>query len=183
VLFEMAGHLSAKIVELDDFSDDESEESSFDFDDGDKVPLKFKESVLKNKRMFQKQLLDVAEIDPNSIFEVCPTQENEGDKHALMMAMAQQTIPLPNENIEGDKLVYLSKSMEPVSGYKDGVYKKVIVDGVGTCPPVDSIVTIHYNAYVEDESSGEIISFDSTVLRGKTRTFMRGQGRVLLVWT
>ena len=122
--------------------------------------------------MFQKQLLDVAEIYPNTIFEVTYSQENEGDQQALMMAMEQQTIPLPSEEIEGDKLVFLSKSMEPVPGYVDGIYKKLIVDGVGNCPPVDSIVTVHYNAYVEDESSGEIISFDSTVLRGKTRTFL-----------
>ena len=45
----MAGHQSAKIVELDDFSD-ESDDSSVDFDDIGKVPLNFKESVLKNKR-------------------------------------------------------------------------------------------------------------------------------------
>ena len=122
--------------------------------------------------MFQKQLLDVAEIDPNTIFEVTSSQENEGDQQALMMAMEQQTIPLPSEEIEGDKLVFLSKSMESVPGYVDGIYKKVIVEGVGNCPPVDSIVTVHYNAYVEDEFSGEIISFDSTVLRGKTRTFL-----------
>ena len=35
------------------------------------------------------------------------------------------------------------------------------------------LVTVHYNAYAEEEASGEIVSFDSTILRGKTKSFMQ----------
>lgn len=42
----------------------------------------------------------------------------------------------------------------------------------GEKPPLDSVVTVNYNAYVEDEASGEIVSFDSTVLRGKAMSFV-----------
>ena len=121
--------------------------------------------------MFQDQFLGVNEIDPNALFELPTIQENEGDQQALMLEMEQQTIPLPNEEIEGNKMIYLSKSMEPLEGY-NGIFKKLAVKGTGPCPTIDSIVTVHYNAYAEDEASGEIVSFDSTILRGKTKSFM-----------
>ena len=50
--------------------------------------------------MFQDQFLGVIEADPNALFELPIIQENEGDQQALMFEMEQQTIPLPNEEIE-----------------------------------------------------------------------------------
>ncbi len=76
-----------------------------------------------------------------------------------------------DENEDENKLLTLSAQMSPIPGC-DGIFKNVTKSGQGACPPPDSVVTIHFEAYIQDEVSNQIKSFDSTFLRGKPTSFM-----------
>lgn len=122
--------------------------------------------------MFEKQLLESTEINPDEIFDVKPVQEVEGEVQDLHNKMDLQILEyFANDEDEEHKLMKLSAQMTPVQGI-DGLFKKLGQPGEGVCPPDDSVVTIHYNGYVQDEITNQIKSFDSTFLRGKSKSFM-----------
>lgn len=99
-------------------------------------------------------------------------QEVEGETKKLYAEMEQQILECLNcEEDDEDKLLKMSQRMTPLPGGV-GVFKNLVQAGEGSCPPVDSIVTIHYNGYIQDEISNQVKSFDSTFLRGKPKTFM-----------
>lgn len=98
-------------------------------------------------------------------------QENEGDYKDLSCKMDLLVLDLPVDDDEENKLKRLCSQMTPVPGC-NGVFKKLSQPGTGSCPPLDSIVTIHYNGYIQDEISNQVKSFDSTILRGKPKSFM-----------
>lgn len=77
-----------------------------------------------------------------------------------------------DEEEENKLLKLANQMMTPLPGI-DGVFKKLCQSGEGSNPPENSIVTLHYNAYVQDEISNQIKSFDSTFLRGKPKSFMQ----------
>lgn len=88
------------------------------------------------------------------------------------MKMDQQILDcFAGDEDEDNKLLKLSSQMTPLPG-TEGIFKKLGQAGEGGFPPVDSIVTIHYNGYLQDEISNELKSFDSTFLRGKPKSFM-----------
>lgn len=128
--------------------------------------------LLFSCRLFEKQLLESTEINPEEIFEVKPVQEVEGEVRDLYNKMDQQILECFDvDEDEDNKIMKLSLKMTPVPGI-DGLFKKLCQPGEGICPPEDSIVTIHYNGYVQDDISNQIKSFDSTFLRGKAKSFM-----------
>lgn len=60
---------------------------------------------------------------------------------------------------------------EDAIAHEDGLYSKVLEEGVGTQhPEPDSLVTVHYSGWTTD---GQL--FDSSVLRGEAATFNLGQ--------
>jgi len=121
---------------------------------------------------FEKQLLDSTEIDPTEIFDFKMPQEVEGDAKKLCNLMDAQILDCINcDDEDENKLQKLSGQMTALPGF-DGVFKKLTSAGEGLCPPDGSIVTVHYNGYVQDEISHQVKSYDSTVLRGKPMTFM-----------
>ena len=116
--------------------------------------------------------MDSTEIDPNEIFDFKLPQENEGETKRLHNLMDEQILDCVNvDDEDGNKLLKLSSYMTPLPDC-EGVFKKLSSPGEGFCPPYDSIVTIHYNGYVQDEASNQVKSYDSTVLRGKPLTYM-----------
>jgi hypothetical protein len=122
--------------------------------------------------IFEKQLLESTEIDPSEIFEMKAKQEVDGESKELLMKMDQEILELfSGDEDEENKLLKLSSQMTPLPGF-DGIFKKLGQPGEGAFPPEDSIVTIHYNGYIQDEISNEIKSFDSTILRGNPKSFM-----------
>ena len=122
--------------------------------------------------IFEKQLLESTEIDPTEIFEMKAQQEVDGDSKELYMKMDQEILELfSGDEDDENKLLKLSSQMTPLAGF-DGVFKKLGQPGEGALPPEDSIVTIHYNGYIQDEMTYEIKSFDSSFLRGKPKSFM-----------
>lgn len=73
---------------------------------------------------------------------------------------------------EENKLLKLAtQMMTPLPGV-DGVFKKLCHPGEGNFPPENSIVTIHYSGYIQDDISNQVKSFDCTFLRGKPKSFM-----------
>jgi FKBP-type peptidyl-prolyl cis-trans isomerase len=99
-------------------------------------------------------------------------QEVDGDSKELYMKMDQEILELfSGDEDDENKLLKLSSQMTPLAGF-DGVFKKLGQPGEGALPPEDSIVTIHYNGYIQDEITNEIKSFDSSFLRGKPKSFM-----------
>lgn len=123
--------------------------------------------------VFEKQLLESTEIDPSEIFEITPTQEVDGEVKELYSKMDQEVLEyfIDGEDEENKLLKLATQMMTPLTGI-DGVFKKLCKPGEGSHPPENSIVTIHYNAYLQDEISNQIKSFDSTFLRGKPKSFM-----------
>lgn len=122
--------------------------------------------------IFEKQLLESTEIDPSEIFEMKAKQEVDGESKELSMKMDQQILEyFGGDEDEENKLLKLSSQMTPLPGI-EGIFKKLGQAGEGGFPPIDSIVTIHYNGYLQDEVSNEIVSFDSSFLRGKPKSFM-----------
>ena len=87
--------------------------------------------------------------------------------------MDQQIFDLfTGDDDEENKLLVLSSQMTPLPGI-EGIFKNLCQAGdEGCCPPDDSIVTIHYNGYIQDGITNQIKSFDSTFLRGKPKSFM-----------
>lgn len=87
--------------------------------------------------------------------------------------MDQQILDCVNcdDDEDDNKLLKLSNQMSPLPDCEE-VFKKLSSPGEGSCPPEGSIVTIHYNGYVQDEITNQVKSYDSTVLRGKPMTFM-----------
>ena len=112
------------------------------------------------------------EINPEEIFEFQACQEDEGDED-LELKMDQLVLDVPLlEGEEGNRILRLAEEkMTPLPGVT-GIFKRVCHGGEGPTPSVDSIATIHYNAYVEDEISNQIKPFDSTVLRDRPMTFV-----------
>ncbi|KAI9554029.1 hypothetical protein GHT06_019301 [Daphnia sinensis] len=169
----------AKLVELEDNAEVSDDVVSDSENEDDEIPMMFKQSVLKNKSIFEKQLLESTEIDPSEIFEMKAKQEVDGESKELSMKMDQQILEyFGGDEDEENKLLKLSSQMTPLPGF-EGIFKKLGQAGEGGFPPIDSIVTIHYNGYLQDEVSNEIVSFDSSFLRGKPKSFMRGQGSVI----
>lgn len=126
------------------------------------------------KSLFERQLLESnGTFDPADIFELETCQENEDEIKDLNNKMDLRILELPDEegNDEDNKLQKLSSQMTPIPGC-DGVFKKLCQSGQGSLPPIDSVVTIHFDGYLQDEISNQIKSFDSTILRGKPHTFM-----------
>jgi len=126
---------------------------------------KFKEELLKSPQ----------EINHEQIFEFPTTQENDGESHNdMMIKMDQMTLDIPlSDIIEGENhlLKIAEEHMIPLPD-NPGIFKRICRKGEGKNPQLDSIVTIHYNAYLEDEISSQIKPFDSTVLRGRPFSFM-----------
>lgn len=75
-----------------------------------------------------------------------------------------------SENEYENKLLSLSAQMSPIPEC-NGIFKKITQPGQGACPPPNSVVTIHFEAYIQDEINNQIKSFDSTLLRGKPVSF------------
>jgi len=119
--------------------------------------------------------LESTEIDPSEVFEIESKQENVGDYQELDNKMDLLVLDLPGggdgEDDDENKLLTLSAQMTPVLNC-DGIFKKITKTGQGACPPPDSIVTVHFNAYIQDDINNQIKSFDSTVLRGNPKSFM-----------
>jgi len=166
-----------KIIELDE---DESDEFSECIED-DEMTLKFKDSILKNKTIFQEELLKGPK-EVEEIFEFPVIQENEGNNNNEMIIKMEQItldVPLPDvEEGESQLLKFALEQMTSMAGVP-GLYKRICRNGEGRMPPPNSIVTVHYNAYLEDEFSTQVKPFDSTVLRGQPLLFMRGQGATI----
>ena len=92
------------------------------------------------------------EIDPTKLFEMPSVQQNEGDEQAMHLKLEQQVVEAPyDDQYNGSSIQFLTSSMTELGD--TGIFKKIQVQGVGLCPPEDAIVTIHYNASVEDEAS------------------------------
>lgn len=118
------------------------------------------------------------DFDPENFFDIKQNGQIYRDHKELSSKMDLEILEVDaenneeeNEENEPNRLKKLAEKMTPVEGC-EGVYKKLSRPGEGGCPPENSIVTIHYNGYVQDEISGQIISFDSSVLRAKPQTFM-----------
>ena len=126
-------------------------------------------------RKFEEELLrDTRDIKPEEIFEIPTAQENEGEGDVDLMIKMEQLVlelPAPGDDDENRLMMLAREHMTPLAGV-EGVYKRICKSGHGRMPPPDSIVTVHYNAYLEDELSSEVKPFDSTVLRGQPFSFM-----------
>jgi len=162
----------------------ELESDEFDnFVEDHEMNLKFKNNVLQNLTMFKENLLKgPQDINPEEIFEFPTAEEKEVDSNNdMIIKMEQMTLDVLLPDLEeGESLLLkLAEKQMTVLPNFPGVFKRICRNGEGRMPPLDSLVTVHYNAYLEDEISNQVKPFDSTVLRGKPFSFMRGQGSTI----
>lgn len=132
--------------------------------------------MLKICRMFKENLLKgPQDINPEEIFEFPTAEEKEVDSNNdMIIKMEQMTLDVLLPDLEeGESLLLkLAEKQMTVLPNFPGVFKRICRNGEGRMPPLDSLVTVHYNAYLEDEISNQVKPFDSTVLRGKPFSFM-----------